>query len=318
MKRTPRRAPGRRTPATIAPRCRFERRSEARERTPLDGDFDVVICGASFAGLAVARELRGSGARVLRRRPLRDRRAADVGLRRADRVAREPRARGLDPPDVPRPRGPHARGKTYRWTLPWTFSTFDYRELCALLAAQGDVHASRRPRSTGSPRGGRSHTVHTDRGDLRAPLVVDALGWRRVLSDRPTRSSRRTRACRAAWRCIRRPAGEDLELWLDPKYIVPPATRGRSRPATRSASASARSTRACTSRSPTVQLADDLGRRRAAATRATGSPTACAPRAERRRLLRRRQRRPLPADDRRGHPHGALLRPGLRPRAARA
>ena len=35
------------------------------ERTPLDGDYDVLICGASFAGLAVARELRSTGARVL-------------------------------------------------------------------------------------------------------------------------------------------------------------------------------------------------------------------------------------------------------------
>src|SRR4051812_50201260 len=35
------------------------------ERTPLSGSWDVLICGASFAGLAVARELRGSGARVL-------------------------------------------------------------------------------------------------------------------------------------------------------------------------------------------------------------------------------------------------------------
>src|SRR5213083_3410546 len=35
------------------------------ERTPLSRDADVLICGASFAGLAVARELAGSGARVL-------------------------------------------------------------------------------------------------------------------------------------------------------------------------------------------------------------------------------------------------------------
>ncbi len=37
------------------------------ERTPLTGDAaraDVLICGASFAGLAVARELAGTGARV--------------------------------------------------------------------------------------------------------------------------------------------------------------------------------------------------------------------------------------------------------------
>ena len=34
-------------------------------RTPLARDCDVLVCGASFAGLAVARELAGSGARVL-------------------------------------------------------------------------------------------------------------------------------------------------------------------------------------------------------------------------------------------------------------
>src|SRR6201987_3935736 len=35
------------------------------ERTELQRDCDVLICGASFAGLAVARELAGSGASVL-------------------------------------------------------------------------------------------------------------------------------------------------------------------------------------------------------------------------------------------------------------
>ena len=34
-------------------------------RTPLGGAADVIVCGASFAGLAVARELAGSGADVL-------------------------------------------------------------------------------------------------------------------------------------------------------------------------------------------------------------------------------------------------------------
>ena len=35
------------------------------QRTRLERDCDVLICGASFAGLAVARELAGSGAKVL-------------------------------------------------------------------------------------------------------------------------------------------------------------------------------------------------------------------------------------------------------------
>src|SRR5580765_7506968 len=35
------------------------------ERTRLQRDCDVLVCGASFAGLSVARELAGSGARVM-------------------------------------------------------------------------------------------------------------------------------------------------------------------------------------------------------------------------------------------------------------
>ena len=35
------------------------------QRTPLQRDCDVLVCGASFAGLAVARELAGAGAKVL-------------------------------------------------------------------------------------------------------------------------------------------------------------------------------------------------------------------------------------------------------------
>src|SRR5258705_14024274 len=41
------------------------RTKRGAERTPLSAEADVLICGASFAGLAVARELAGSGARVL-------------------------------------------------------------------------------------------------------------------------------------------------------------------------------------------------------------------------------------------------------------
>ena len=35
------------------------------QRTPIDRDCDVLICGGSFAGLAVARELARTGANVM-------------------------------------------------------------------------------------------------------------------------------------------------------------------------------------------------------------------------------------------------------------
>src|SRR3954471_12537311 len=146
------------------------------ERTPLSGSWDVLICGASFAGLAVARELRGSGARVL----IVDR--YEVGERQTSACAAPTRwlvNLGLEG-SIRQTFGDlviHTPSQTVRWRLPWTFSTFDYRTLCALLRAHGAAEFE-----TAKVDGRTGLTVHTDRGDLRAGLVVDALGWRRVLS----------------------------------------------------------------------------------------------------------------------------------------
>jgi flavin-dependent dehydrogenase len=191
------------------------------QRTPLDGDYDVVVCGASFAGLAVARELRGSGARII----VVDR--YEIGERQTSACAAPTEwldnlGLGGSIRQTFRELVVHRPERTYRWTLPWTFSTFDYRELCALLAAQGEF-AFETAKVDGITRG-TVHTVHTDRGDLRAPLVVDALGWRRVLSvDADAIQPPKARLSRGLE--VHPPIGShppmDLELWLDPKYVVP-------------------------------------------------------------------------------------------------
>src|SRR5688500_14174337 len=198
-------------------------------RTDLSGDYDVLICGASFAGLAVARELAGalradgSPARVL----MIDR--YEVGERQTSACGIP--TRWLEALDL---MGSHRQtfGElvvgtphgTSRWPLPWTFSTFDYRELCALLAAQGDAQFE-----TAKVEGRTGHVVHTDRGDLSAPLIVDALGWRRVLSAAPSPiqppDARLSRGLEV------HPPGvsDDLEIWIDRKYV--PAGYGWSFPA---------------------------------------------------------------------------------------
>src|SRR3954447_18740338 len=102
------------------------------ERTRLDADADVLVCGASFAGLAVARELRGTGARVL----VVDR--YDIGERQTSACAAPTELLehlGLAA-SIRQPFGPlvvHTPRLSRRWRLPFTFSTFDYRELCQLL-----------------------------------------------------------------------------------------------------------------------------------------------------------------------------------------
>ncbi|MGH2834875.1 MAG: NAD(P)/FAD-dependent oxidoreductase [Solirubrobacteraceae bacterium] len=185
------------------------------ERTPLGLDCDVLICGASFAGLAVARELAGSGARVLviDRYEIGERQTSACGIPTEWLHALDLQAslrQTFDELVV------HTRwGETQRWRLPWTFSTFDYRELCALLWEQSDQTQTTFETATVSGRTGR--TVHTDRGDLTAPYIVDGLGWRRVLSNGSTIQPPNARLSRGL---EVHPAGtgEDLELWIDPKY----------------------------------------------------------------------------------------------------
>src|SRR5215472_12540854 len=105
------------------------------ERTRLERDCDVLVCGASFAGLAVARELARSGARVLvlDRYELGERQTSACGIPTAWL-----QALGLES-SLRQSFGElvvHTPFHTSRWRLPWTFSTFDYRELCALLWEQ--------------------------------------------------------------------------------------------------------------------------------------------------------------------------------------
>jgi menaquinone-9 beta-reductase len=203
------------------------------ERTPLDGERDVLICGASFAGLAIARELAGSGADVLivDRYEIGERQTSACGiptewLQRLGLMEAE--RQRFDSLLMHTPHG------DARYRLPWTFSTFDYRELCRLLWRDCDATFEtakvngRAAAAAGGVSGGGGISVETDRGVISAPLVVDALGWRRVLAvgdgyqppDAPLSRGLEVH-----------PGGEseDLEIWIDRRYV--PAGYGWSFPA---------------------------------------------------------------------------------------
>jgi flavin-dependent dehydrogenase len=197
------------------------RTKRGSERTPLARDCDVLICGGSFAGLAVARELAGSGARVL----IVDR--YEVGERQTSACAAPTEwisAMGTESSikQTFRDLVIHTPRVTTQMHLPWTFSTFDYATLCELLFEQCDAEFE-----TAKVDGRTGTTVHTDRGDLKAPLVVDCLGWRRVLGSngyQPT-DAPLSRGLEV------HPGGtsDDLEIWIDRGYV--PAGYGWSFPA---------------------------------------------------------------------------------------
>jgi flavin-dependent dehydrogenase len=192
------------------------------ERTRLDRDCDVLICGASFAGLAVARELAGSGADVL----VIDR--YEVGERQTSACGIP--TRWLEVLDLTESLQQtfdelvlHTPHGTTRYGLPWTFSTFDYRTLCAALAAQGSFEFE-----TATVNGRSDDIVHTDRGAIRARLIVDALGWRRVLGGGTPIQPPEAYLSRGL-EVHPHGAGPDLEIWIDRSYV--PAGYGWSFPA---------------------------------------------------------------------------------------
>jgi menaquinone-9 beta-reductase len=193
---------------------RATKRGAQRVPFPRGADADVLICGASFAGLAVARELRALGARIL----VLDR--YEIGERQTSACAAPTewlRNLGVEA-SIRQTFGSlvvHTPGVAgARWPLPFTFSTFDYPQLCAGLWEQsGEAEFE-----TAKVEGRDGDVVHTDRGDVRAPLIVDALGWRRVLGaganvqppDAPLSRGLEVH-----------PAGQgsDLELWIDRRYV---------------------------------------------------------------------------------------------------
>jgi len=227
------------------------RTKRGSERTPLGGEADVLICGASFAGLAVARELAGSGARVL----VVDR--YDIGERQTSACAAPTDwlAAMSTSAAIRQTFGDlviHTPHITTRMELPWTFSTFDYRTLCALLFEQTDATFE-----TAKVEGRTDTTVHTDRGDLSAPFVIDCLGWRRILA--PPGYQPPDAPLSRGLEVHPGGASDDLEIWIDRGYV--PAGYAWSFPASEEVRVGVGSFDPWFHvKDPTVRLADDLGR----------------------------------------------------------
>jgi flavin-dependent dehydrogenase len=227
------------------------------ERTPLSGEYDVLVCGASFAGLAVARELAGSGARTL----IVDR--YEVGERQTSACAAPTEwLETMGVADSIRQtfdtlviNTPHT---TARFRLPWTFSTFDYRELCGSLFEQTDAEFETATVERREPDpDGTSIAVRTDRGTVSSPLVVDALGWKRVLGGlgyQPPEA-----ALSRGLEVHPHGSSEELEIWIDRHYV--PAGYSWSFPARDEVRVGVGSfDPRFHVKDPTLELAEDLGR----------------------------------------------------------
>jgi flavin-dependent dehydrogenase len=183
------------------------------ERTPLRESPDVLVCGASFAGLAVARELAGAGADVL----VVDR--YEIGERATSACAAPtPWLEAMGVRAAIRQEIPcmafHTPHGSVRHRLPWSWSSFDYRTLCEELWGQcADARFE-----TATVRGRLGGVVDTDRGPLEAPLVVDALGWRRVLGAGQVVQPPEAAISRGL-EVHPDGSGSDLDVWIDRSLV---------------------------------------------------------------------------------------------------
>jgi len=137
-------------------------------------DYDVIIAGGSFAGLAAAAQLRGRRILLIEPHAIGAVQTSACGTLLAILEA----TGTLD--SLLQVHGRlmlHLGQRTFEYPLPYSFCTFDYRVFCNRLLAQRDaeiLHAS--------VLGHRGHEVFTTRGAFDAEMLIDATGWRAALA----------------------------------------------------------------------------------------------------------------------------------------
>jgi len=138
--------------------------------------YDVVIAGASFAGLAAAQRLRGR-VLLLDKAPLGAEQTSACGAPLS--IVRAMKAEA-SVQQVHDSLVLHTPDREAVWPLPEAFCTFDYRRFCELAFARTTAEFRQ---VTVVRRNGRS--LVTGEGEITGRFVIDATGWRAVLAGGP-------------------------------------------------------------------------------------------------------------------------------------
>lgn len=175
--------------------------------------YDVVIAGASFAGLAVAAQLRG------KRMLLMDRKPVGTGQTSAcETLVCTLRALGLEDAilQVHHRQVVHTPGRTFVYPVAEPFCTFDYALLCRLLWEQGDAEFV-----LAAALGLEGDQVRMSRGTFRGDVIVDASGWRAALGSRLRPDLVRRDRLNFGLETTRAYQDDGLHFWYDPRGLLP-------------------------------------------------------------------------------------------------
>lgn len=175
--------------------------------------YDVVIAGASFAGLAVAAQLPGRRVLLLDRKPIGTRQTSACGT-----LVCTLQALGLEDAilQVHDRLVLHTEGHPFVYPVAKPFCTFDYPRLCHLLREQGDAEFV-----LAAAQGLDGDQVWTSQGAFRGDIVVDASGWRAALGSRQRPGLVQRTRLNFGLETTVAYQDDGLHFWYDPGELLP-------------------------------------------------------------------------------------------------
>ena len=176
-------------------------------------NYDVIIAGGSFAGLAAAVQLHGKRVLLVEPHEIGAVQTSACGTLLAILETTETMDSLLQVHDRILV---HLGRRTFVYPMPYSFCTFDYRVFCNRILGQSDVEILR-----GSVLGHDGHKVSTTRGIIEAEILIDATGWRAALATNLRRRAKPHNG-RSFGLETTIPAAEDgLHFYYEPRHLHP-------------------------------------------------------------------------------------------------
>jgi menaquinone-9 beta-reductase len=174
-------------------------------------DYEVIIAGGSFAGLATAAQLYGRRVMLIEPRAIGVVQTSACGTLLAVLEATGTMDSLLQVHDQ---FILHLGDRTVDYDLPYSFCTFEYRTFCYRLLEQCEVEIL-----PASVLGHRGHLVYTTKGVFDAEILVDATGWRAALATNSGTQTEPNRGRSFGLETVIPIAADGLHFYYDPTCL---------------------------------------------------------------------------------------------------